>query len=112
MPMNRNSQGSDCRAALTACAVAFVLAIGVAVAQDKSNQQRPSPSMPDTSIPEKIVPPEQGVPAPPGTVGQGKDGQIDKKRRDEGPDRKDAEPKSRIPAPAPNPRGIPPNRSP
>src|SRR5437773_12208485 len=61
------------RLLLTISGLSFAFGMGLAVAQNDSGLKRPSPSMPDTSIPDKIAPPEQGVPSPPGTIGRGKD---------------------------------------
>jgi len=91
---------------IAASALAFVLSIGFAAAQDNSGLKQPSPSAPNTSIPEKIVPPEQGIPSPPGTVGRGRDESLSEKlQRGEGviAPPADIDPELRVPAPVPDP---------
>jgi len=94
------------RSFIAASGLALGLAIGFAAAQDNSGLKQPSPSAPNTSIPEKIVPPEQGVPSPPGTIGRGRDESLsDKLDRSDGVITPPAniDPELRVPAPVPDP---------
>jgi len=58
--------------------VALVLMIGPAIAQPDPTKDDPglkpaTPTQPDTSVPDKILPPKEGIPAPPDTIGKGRD---------------------------------------
>jgi hypothetical protein len=96
------------RVAIAAGVLAFGLVIGFAAAQDDSGLKQARPSAPDTSIPEKILPPQQGIPSPPATIGRGRaESPSEKLERSEGiiPPL-NSDPDLRVPPPGRDPNTI------